>query len=245
MMKDVQGPFAACLSVVNVQPYFGMCLVAACQGTSLCTSMSAYNLACQIAGVLAVPALVDRCGVCLGDGSACSANYDNCAAYGLSHYSSFSGVLFDSQSTCELSFVKDCCSGGAFDIRLRRQLDGTIDLGISVPANTLQLFANGSVLLNNQGLPSAQLSAGSLTLTVLEDGIALSSLSGGLVDYGAGMLVYVQLTNGLTLSYTPQSVTMSVLASQLGNLCGLCMASASFSSVSSMYTYTVQYCEQQ
>jgi len=192
-----------------------MCVNAVCFSNSVCTAMTLYNLVCQRAGVLNVPQVVDRCGVCMGDGSSCLSSFTTCRAFGLSHYSSFSGVLFDTQSTCEMTLARDCKVAGDFDIRVRRQPDGTIDLGIAVPGNALLLYSNNTVLLNDVVFEGSVLAAGSLSVQI-------------------GSTIQVLFRNGMTLTYTPLNVALSVDSDVAPSLCGLCSATNTFTSSSSM-----------
>ena len=157
---------------------------------------------------------------CLGDGSYCLAQYETCRVLGRSQYSSFSGVLLDSQSTCEVSFLNTCDVVPDVSISVQRHLDGHLDLHIAVPSNHVWLFANGSMTVNGAVVSSGLLNLGS------QLSVARSSSQ-----------TTVQLGTTLSVIYSPGEVDVRAITSLVASLCGICKSSVSFTNSQSMWQF--------
>ena len=111
VLTAANGPFAACHTAVPVTPFYDACVADVCRedGAVLCTSaLLAYESACSAAAV-ALPPLVDRCGVCLGDGAVC-ANDTACTYFAQHTFMTLGNVPLDFPGPCDMVFAKDTIS---------------------------------------------------------------------------------------------------------------------------------------
>ena len=110
-ISDRQGPYANCHAVIDPKVYYHSCVYdhCACEGDTKCAckAIGAYESLCRRRGVLRVGSVIDKCGVCFGDGTSCYDKRDTCIAYGDPHYRTFDGVHYDFQGKCEYVLVKD------------------------------------------------------------------------------------------------------------------------------------------
>jgi hypothetical protein len=72
MLRDSAGPFKGCHGAVPPAGVFESCVYDYCDdAASKCSSFKTYETSCRGAGVVAFESVVDRCGVCFGDGTSC------------------------------------------------------------------------------------------------------------------------------------------------------------------------------
>jgi len=210
LLTDATGPVAQCHSAVDPTPYLAICLAESCIATTPCTIFESYRAACQQAGV-SLPASVDRCGVCLGDGSSCSSDYDICLSFGDNHLANFGGNLFDAVSTCDTILAQDCRAFGDYSIVALNSSNGggvrATLFGYSVSA-----FSNG---------------------TILTSAVVLSAIPIRVeTDVGVVRLIaspYFQVS----YSISTDAIELSLSSAWASSTCGQCSRATSIPSVSS------------
>ena len=127
---ETQGLYAACkaptnstLPALDSNFYYENCLFDTCAAggdkSVACNSVKAYESECRRRGA-DIGSVVDRCGVCFGDGTTCAASRATCTASGDPHYSTFDGAGHHFQGACEYILAKDCTNED-FSVHVRNE----------------------------------------------------------------------------------------------------------------------------
>ena len=124
VIQNRSGPYTLCHSVLDPFQAFESCVfdVCACAGNTSCgcSVIQSYERECRRLGVTSLGTLIDRCGVCYGDGSSCESSYETCQAWGDPHYNTLDGYSYHFQGLCEYVLSRDCLKGD-FEIRVQNE----------------------------------------------------------------------------------------------------------------------------
>jgi hypothetical protein len=166
-ISDPTGPAAACFGTINPLPFASLCRSDACsvRAHTACSAYEMYSAACLQQNIT-LPSPLDRCGVCLGDGSACAEDYSECLAYGGNHVANFTGALFDVNTDCDTVLAQDCQPFGTYSIIAKKTHTGG-GVQATLNAYTVTVFANASVITSSASLAppiAVQMSASTLIL---------------------------------------------------------------------------------
>ena len=191
--------------------------VCACAGNTSCACgvIKAYERECRRMGVASLGTLIDRCGVCFGDGSSCESYYETCQTWGDPHYTTLDGYSHHFQGLCEYVLSRDC-SLGDFEIRVENdnKLGGdavsyTKAVAVKAPDLGVIKLTNDSVLVNGRAIESYPYRA-PLEGTVVRKIFHLFEVTLG--------------QSGVRISWTANSsfVEVAVPKKYAGRTCGLC-----------------------
>ena len=110
-IKDPKGPYSDCHPRRDPEETFRSCVFDICGNngdTSVaCDVAKGYETFCRRTGITTIGSVVDSCGMCFGDGTACK-DRPTCQASGDPHYTTFDNVGHHFQGICEYVLVQDC-----------------------------------------------------------------------------------------------------------------------------------------
>ena len=214
-ISDRQGPYSKCHAVVDPRIHYHSCVYdhCGCGGNTACAcrAVQAYEALCRRRGVRRLGSVIDKCGICFGDGSSCTGTTDTCIAYGDTHYRTFDGVAHDFQGKCEYVLVSD--NGRSFNVTARnvgQSVTYTRAVGISIRGvGRIRLEGDMSVWINDRELKT-------FPYYIINDGTAIDLIIGGVrVKLGnSGLQV---IWNGIS---TVQIISPVSLKGRLNGLCG-------------------------
>ena len=214
-INDSQGPYANCHAVVNPGIHYHACIYdyCLCGGNRNCTcqAVEAYENLCRLRGAGRVGSVVDKCGVCFGDGNSCQGSTDTCIAFGDPHYRTFDGSSHDFQGHCEYVLVRE--KNSAFTITARnigQSVTYTRAIGINVRnIGNFRLESGPSVSLNGIKITI-------FPYYVVRDGTTVWLTVGGVRVYlgNSGLQI---VWNGVD---TVQIISPVSLLGKLSGLCG-------------------------
>jgi hypothetical protein len=200
--------FATCRTLVSATPYITACIADSCaagltQGG--CSAIQAYEAACSGAGG-AISSIVDRCGMCNGDGSSCSGSGAVCrlfTGYGLL---TPSGTLEGISQGCEYVIASDCSASALYSIHY------------------FQSPTVAWVAIRGQGFENIEVNTNGLVLVngVLFDKSSPYLRSSGQVVTNANGVEVRLLYNSLVVSILDTGTVELQLASSLPPVCGVC-----------------------
>jgi len=117
-----------------------------------CQSYKTYESLCAAAGVQGLTTIVDRCGVCFGDGSSCLSSLGTCSAFGDGNFLTFDNKLALFEGSCDYVLAKDCLQDD-FDVQIRMAPCGTgkciVRIGIRTPGGQeIDIDTSGRMLVD-------------------------------------------------------------------------------------------------
>ena len=211
-----QRPFNDTLPPLNANLFYESCIFDTCaaQGDNsvACNSVRAYESECRRRGA-DIGSVVDRCGVCFGDGSSCAASQATCSASGDPHYVTFDGAGHHFQGECEYVLAKDCINGD-FTVHVRNEhrygnSRVTYTRSVAVRARGLgvvKILAGRKVLFGGQVITDSKRTLPDQSqLTITSNSVSLALASGVEITFDGSHFVQVTVTG-----------------EYLNRMCGLC-----------------------
>jgi hypothetical protein len=214
--------YESCTGVVDPAPYYSACVHAFCTGTDAdaCAAISSYEKVCEQRAVFNiprgldnVPMVIDRCGVCHGDGNSCRLGLFTCRTYG-ANYHVFSGEHFTFDGRCDYVLAEPC-SRRAFRVHAHKDEDSGQMTEVNVWVEHVGVVHLGA------------------DLTIRVDSVATNTsmmpmrlADGSLLEYDAGEVVLTLRRTGTTVTWNAKAkiVSVSYPPSSLVDMCGLCAA---------------------
>ena len=220
VIADRQGPFINCHSVVDPLSYYYSCVydTCGCNGSRNCACkvIIAYEAMCLRRGARHLGSVIDKCGVCFGNGSSCSTNTALCVAYGDSHYQTFDGISYDFQGRCEHVLVKDSHSTLFITAQNIGKLGMyTKTLGINIPGIArIRLEHSLEVWIN-------EIKITVFPYYMVEDGTTLRFVSGGIHVWLGSSGVQVIWNGKDTIQIFVSTISMGMLTGLCGKYDGI------------------------
>jgi hypothetical protein len=143
---DYAGLYAECLANYDASALYDACVRDYCRGdrtteleleSNICSvSLLTLESLCWNLGYTNDP-VVDRCGVCMGDGSTCASQYATCGAYGYNRYFTISGDVFSFPAPCDFVLARDTLN--YFEVQVRSRCTTSDCYATRVAAVALRL----------------------------------------------------------------------------------------------------------